>query len=564
VVGKATAVAQYEEVIRRNDEAIRHNEEAIKDNRAAIEDNRAAIEDNRAAIGRNNRLIDESREAIKGINGHSLLVRDGAFYQLLLDCKPRPIEWRGKGDDPFLQVATLPDGYSWLTLNSRVLFVRRCYDDLWNLVDAHYQKRRQGPVQRVLLLGTPGIGKTVSMNYFLMRALQAGYKVLFETRERRFYFHDGVVESERVYHSALSVIDADPNVFFLVDHQDQRAPRYVDAFTVAAMSPDPRVYKEFIKNRCVQFWVPLPSESEIIAMNSVEPQLPSDELQSRLATFGPILRSVFAVDQGACKAVMGSRISSFDYGRVARLRVLDAEVLPKEFPGLSWSVLHLTTENYRATKVVWASRSVMQQVLNEHVRQNLHALEEVIVNGLKEPLRMHDMDIEYQYWACQMLARGGKWAVYEAKLESNKIEYSQKDVFELAPGRVEFMQSLSVSVMVQQPGVLHYATKTNEPLCDAALVQGPVLFLFQATIGQTHGFAKDTWQNYCKAAAASQLTEVHFVYVVPHLNNFKVPNYQVLQFQQPHVSGIRVCLEVVPITPNAQEISQHAPLTSGQ
>ncbi len=81
----------------------------------------------------------------------------------------------------------------------------------------------------------------------------------------------------------------------------------------------------------------------------------------------------------------------------------------------------------------------MQQVLNEHVRQNLHALEEVIVNGLKEPLRMHDMDGEYQYWVCQMLARGGKWAVYEAKLQSNKIEYSQKDVLELAPGRVEFV-----------------------------------------------------------------------------------------------------------------------------
>jgi hypothetical protein len=37
--------------------------------------------------------------------------------------------------------------------------------------------------------------------------------------------------------------------------------------------------------------------------------------------------------------------------------------------------------------------------------------------------------------------------------------------------------------------VLHYARKTNEPLCDAALVQGSVLFLFQATIGQTHTFA---------------------------------------------------------------------------
>jgi hypothetical protein len=47
-----------------------------------------AIEDNRAAIGRNNQLIDENRDAIKGITGHSSLVRDGAFYHSIASRVP--------------------------------------------------------------------------------------------------------------------------------------------------------------------------------------------------------------------------------------------------------------------------------------------------------------------------------------------------------------------------------------------------------------------------------------------------------------------------------------------
>jgi hypothetical protein len=140
------------------------------------------------------------------------------------------------------------------------------------------------------------------------------------------------------------------------------------------MLPEPQVYKEFVKNRCVQFWIPLASESEMIAMNSVDPQLPADNCNG-VATFGPILRWVFAVDQEAGKVAMGSKIRSFEYGRVAKLQVLDAGVCQMSFLGCRGQ-FSLTTENYRATKVVLASRSVMQQVLNEHVRQNLHTLED--------------------------------------------------------------------------------------------------------------------------------------------------------------------------------------------
>ena len=132
----------------------------------------------------------------------------------------------------------------------------------WALL--YKESQGSGQVDRVLLLGTPGIGKTVSMNYFLHRALNVGYKVLFETREERFYFHDGVVESELLEGRVLSNIHGDPAVFFLVDHQQNQPPPFVKSFTVAAMSPDQRNYKEFVKNRCKVYFVPLPLRARLL------------------------------------------------------------------------------------------------------------------------------------------------------------------------------------------------------------------------------------------------------------------------------------------------------------
>ena len=66
------------------------------------------------------------------------------LYGLVKDCVLQPIPWKGEGDDPRLRVATLPEEQSWLTLESSVLFVRHCYDDLWDKLDLLY-KASQAP-----------------------------------------------------------------------------------------------------------------------------------------------------------------------------------------------------------------------------------------------------------------------------------------------------------------------------------------------------------------------------------------------------------------------------------
>lgn len=58
----------------------------------------------------------------------------------------------------------------------------------------------------------------------------------------------------------------------------------------------------------------------------------------------------------------------------------------------------------------------------------------------------------------------------------------------------------SVAEMMKDNGTVHYSKLTNEPLCDAAVVLGEELCLFQMTIGAERNLKERPWVAYCKAA----------------------------------------------------------------
>ncbi len=229
----------------------------------------------------------------------------------------------------------------------------------------------------------------------------------------------------------------------------------------------------------------------------------------------------------------------------------EASSIPTEYDGLSWTVLHITTFDYQTVKIVWASRSVMQEVMTQHYAQKLGELEQIIAKGLADPAWVHDVDGEFQYWACHKLAAGGKWPMYTVKFEQNKCRYIESGDLQLPRNQVQLVSHLpSVSSMMQQPGQLHYSKLPNEPLCDAAMVEGRTLLLFQMTIGETHSFKPRHWNELCSEAEKAGLTHVRFIYVVPHQTGIRVPRGQArlvnsVSMQQ----GLQKTLEVLVIQP---------------
>jgi hypothetical protein len=229
---------------------------------------------------------------------------------------------------------------------------------------------------------------------------------------------------------------------------------------------------------------------------------------------------------------------------------LTRSVLPKEFEGLSWTVLHITTVDYKTVSAItWASRSVMQEALELHYGRQLQKLEQIIAEGLDHPAQLHDVDGEFQYWACHKLAAGGTWPVAKYKED---MHWENDGDLQLSNRKVQLVSRIpSVSTMVQQHGHLHYSTLANERLCDAAMVDGATLFLFQMTIGKTHNFNQRRWSEFCTEALGARLTCVRFIYVIPHKDRFSIPQEQVRLVTQKQ-DGLERTLEVLVIEPKMQ------------
>ena len=213
----------------------------------------------------------------------------------------------------------------------------------------------------------------------------------------------------------------------------------------------------------------------------------------------------------------------------------------------------MTTENLKVpSKMDWATPEIMQKVLQRYHGDRLKELEAEIAELLNQPGALHAPDGEFQYWSCHMIASGIKVETFEPYYQANKcvLRPSPKTFFQLPQNDVVCVRKLAaVKDMIEQEGAVFYSQLSNEPLCDAATVYNGELLLFQMTIGQTHGFKKQTFTRFCKSAEESKLTCVRFVFVVPRKQKFLVSNEQINLFEEDY--GVTVALEIAEICPKA-------------
>ena len=202
--------------------------------------------------------------------------------------------------ESFISSATLPQKFEWFSLDhSKQLIVRPCYDLVWREIESEYldfryklMNYKETKFNRILVMGNSGIGKTVSMNYYIVQALRKNYPVLIETRALRYFIDSGSddVQYEKL-HSLRGLVDKrdDPSVLLFHDHQANTEPPLLDtgAFTVAPVSPAQANIKEFSKHKCRELWMPLPKLEEMIAMKTViAPDMQDDDFQKRLNLVG--------------------------------------------------------------------------------------------------------------------------------------------------------------------------------------------------------------------------------------------------------------------------------------
>jgi hypothetical protein len=207
-------------------------------------------------------------------------------------------------------VLELPQGVAWLhkditTESSRFLFLRRAAFDIAGLIIAHYTKERAG----IVVVGTPGIGKSWLSNLLLSWAAFRGINVIFENVKDDVVYifeagKDTVVKMGPPARRPWPFAD-ERKTLYVMDAGGKgvaREPLGINAFTVCLASPNEKHYGQFAKSPGVRkLMMPPWSWHEIEAIAGFAtaslPDVPTEEvlktLEQRFYEVGGILRTLF-------------------------------------------------------------------------------------------------------------------------------------------------------------------------------------------------------------------------------------------------------------------------------
>ncbi|RYE83146.1 MAG: hypothetical protein EOO65_04405, partial [Methanosarcinales archaeon] len=181
-----------------------------------------------------------------------------------------------------------------------VLMVRHFYDrfiaEHVQCVLPHEEGADPEAQTRLIITGTPGIGKSAFGMYVLHRALNVGKTVVFVRNEQAVgvpsvsVFHDGAVWQA----SSIDVLNAlalDRNVVYLYDGI---RPATLGYNTILIASPDKSLWTTFEKTDASLRFFPVFSLHELLQLQQLEPTYSQQQVIARYNLMGGSARLVMA------------------------------------------------------------------------------------------------------------------------------------------------------------------------------------------------------------------------------------------------------------------------------
>ena len=201
-------------------------------------------------------------------------------------------------------------------LGPNMMFVRKFYDDLLRVVRSR---------KKVVLIGNPGIGKSSFQQYYLSRILNpsllgqlppdingctAPPSVVVREVAEKFEIYD--IKNRTAYTligdsdiELLRCFDPEKTIYLHEPGDTKKGPRYLnlDLPTLSTVSPDTSRYKEFVKNKGKELYMPTYSCAELLSAgeyllqncsmsNELKAIYSSEQIRNRYHEFGGIVRYV--------------------------------------------------------------------------------------------------------------------------------------------------------------------------------------------------------------------------------------------------------------------------------
>lgn len=395
----------------------------------------------------------------------------------------------------------MDDGAEFSFVKRKDIYVRKCYEDLAKLV-------RECEKSKVLLIGTPGIGKTAFADYFMWCLAKDGISFVCEGRGESASKHSGGMKTY-VPDIKQPGLFSD-NMWYIVDGQEPTLNRGIKGHTLLVTSPNRANWYQWSKTGCNILFAPLWSYDEIEKCR----ELCYPEVQHGLGRRGYVVygRELYDKWGGVPRYLLSDltleahnllegTITSSDPAKLFEFAEKQLEI--KEGASMCHRVVHMVANNdYKNFRYEFASAYVRDAVIMKSYESHRDTVFEFIrqLKGVTWGAALYGQ--VFESLAHYMICRGGTFDI-------RCLENDNTNVQQLTLSACDTVRFHSWSDVTTYDGNAYYQPVSAQlEGIDSACGNA----CFQMTVSDSHPVRADGVNEWMKTASAA---ECRLYFVVP-------------------------------------------------
>jgi hypothetical protein len=438
-------------------------------------------------------------------------------------------------------------------INQRALFIRKCYHELYDII-IKWPISATKPL-RILLTGTPGIGKSTFLIYFIIRHLYKSINseenpVISSNRMRDILIFQPARSDNEYYafagpnlvrmgtHSDFKDFFL-PTTWYLVDWKPVSPPTNEDAATLFALSPNSiqdEDFKDFEKvlsrSLCMPVWTH--DELEECRLN-VFPELPKESLDYIYNRVGGVPRSCLEAPAEALRTGLsneearGEGLRRLEDAFSAIENPLKILYFQKESSGttkFSGRLLHKVPDSkYRdGRRRVWASAYVINRFVTKIDAQSASNMNRQVMEGLARNDKDGSLGKVFECYVRHLFFTGGGVGLRKRRLyKEEKCEREREQLFTISNGwkHKPFNGIADFSIPKNDTRTI-WTPGPNFPCVDMILTPNS---LFQITISSRHPVKQEPLRKLLEKLPTKKKISLYFVVPEKIFENFTFQNY---------------------------------------
>lgn len=359
--------------------------------------------------------------------------------------------------------------------------------------------RGQGAQRHAIIIGTPGIGKSLFLFYLLWKLLQnKGERVLFVYGDDKIYYdgQGGVFEIDQL----PPVLNHDfwtKDLWCLFDAKKKNTINWLP-FTkcsfILSTSPRKDLYNDFKKEEPEPLWNYMPIWTEEEMQNLATNCFPgrNDTWRQRFEILGGVPRFVFEKIRTDATELVLIACTQCDLNDV--IRIIGPHSTISDKTKVVHTLIHMdSVAPFDECSVQYASQTVLEIIVRKKGDEARREMQSLLASCNGNPLASALCGYIFEPYAIDLLEKGGTFTCRQL-VHGNTRDITANFELEIPPS-INVRQTADNVETGQSPNQLYVPKTKNYTALDAWM---PGIGGFQMTVGKSHDLKAECEQDLAK------------------------------------------------------------------